>query len=78
MYSTKSETTKKVCDAIGFIQSVGFIKTMVRGKTIFVRLQMLKPNEVNGALKAHGLNIDGKTTKIVNRNWRAQAWVFVK
>ena len=56
MYSTKSDTTKEVCEKLGFNFEVGFVETMKQGNDIYVGFTLGKPNEIralaNAALNA--------------------------
>jgi hypothetical protein len=36
MYSVKSKTTKEVCERLGFISDIHFVKTMKRNNKIYV------------------------------------------
>ena len=45
MYSTRSKTTKEVCEKIGFDFEVSFVDTMKRNGKVFVRGTMGKPQE---------------------------------
>lgn len=52
MYSTTSELTKKVCNEIGFIFDIHFVKTMKRNGKVYVKGTCGKPNEFLALKKA--------------------------
>ena len=52
MYSTKSETTKQVCEQIGFTFDINFVATMKRGGKIYVKGTCGKPEEFSALREA--------------------------
>lgn len=53
-YSTTSETTKQVCEKIGFDFDIEFVSTMKRGEKIFVKGTCGKQHEFQLLKKACG------------------------
>lgn len=66
MYSSNSELTEKVCGLIGWIYSMGVIKTFQRGNTVYVRATLLKPHEVADFQSLDGKNIGDAIIKTMN------------
>ena len=52
MYSTKTKLTKEVCEKMGFIFDIGFVKTMKRTDKIYVSFTIGKPHEIASLKKA--------------------------